>query len=261
MTTVPFDAHRFQSTAEYYARYRIPYPAELIAAVAARFGLKPGDRVLDLGCGPAMLAIAFAKLGMVVTAMDPEPEMLAAARKDAAAAGVNLTFVEGSSFDLSPALGSFKLVTMGRSFHWMDRAPTLVALDGMVEPGGGIALFADSRRGSSHNWQQEIVAIADKYLPEGARRGHAPDWVRHEVFLLESAFTQVESIGRAFSRALTLDDVMGRTYSMSVTSPQALGDQLEPFDTAVRARLAELQPDGQFSEVVLMDALLGRRKP
>ena len=34
--------------------------------------------MLDLGCGTGMLAVGFARLGMAVTAMDPEPDMLAA---------------------------------------------------------------------------------------------------------------------------------------------------------------------------------------
>ena len=42
-------------------------------------GLEPGDAVMDLGCGPGLLAIPFAQAGMKVTAVDPEPEMLEAA--------------------------------------------------------------------------------------------------------------------------------------------------------------------------------------
>ena len=81
--------------------------------------------MLDLGCGPGQLAVAFARLGCAVTAMDPEPDMLAAAAKEAAASGVSVNLVEGSSYDLSAGCGPFHLVVMGRSFHWMDRAATL----------------------------------------------------------------------------------------------------------------------------------------
>ena len=71
MDILPFKPRRFRSAAAYYARYRIPYPPELIARVAREANLSPGDRVLDLGCGPAMLGIALAQLGASFMAVDP----------------------------------------------------------------------------------------------------------------------------------------------------------------------------------------------
>src|SRR5471032_3078645 len=101
------EPRRFQSTVAYYERYRLAYPARLIARVAGLLGLKPGDAVLDLGCGTGMLGIGFARLGMAVTAIDPEPDMLAAAGTAAKAAGVTLSLKLGGSHDLTPQLGPF----------------------------------------------------------------------------------------------------------------------------------------------------------
>ena len=53
---VPYEPRRFQSAVPYYERYRLAYPERLIARVAALVGLKPGDAVLDLGCGHRLLA-------------------------------------------------------------------------------------------------------------------------------------------------------------------------------------------------------------
>ena len=36
------------------------------------------------------------------------------------------------------------LVTMGRAFHWMDRAATLEALEAKLSPKGAVAIIADS---------------------------------------------------------------------------------------------------------------------
>ncbi|MET3758695.1 putative RNA methylase [Rhizobium binae] len=60
MTTVPFEPRRFRTTAAYYGRFRVPYPDALIERVITRTGLRPGDRLLDLGCGPGQIGIAFA---------------------------------------------------------------------------------------------------------------------------------------------------------------------------------------------------------
>src|SRR5579883_2489363 len=135
---------RFQSTAAFYDRYRLDYPPRLLARVAALAGLAAGDPVLDLGTGTGMLAIGFARLGMAVTGLDPEPAMLAIAAERAKAARVTVDFAKGGSADLRPDMGPFRLVTMGRSFHWMDRAATLAMLDRIVDRGGGVVLFHDA---------------------------------------------------------------------------------------------------------------------
>jgi ubiquinone/menaquinone biosynthesis C-methylase UbiE len=48
--------------------------------VAARCGIDATHRILDLGCGPGQLALAFAPLAGEVLGIDPEPEMLRIAR-------------------------------------------------------------------------------------------------------------------------------------------------------------------------------------
>jgi SAM-dependent methyltransferase len=262
MVTIPFKPRRFRSTAEYYARYRVPYPAELIEAVATRVGLKPGDRVLDLGSGPAMLAIGFAKLGMSATAMDPEPEMLDAARSGVAEAGVDVEVVQGSSYDLGPHLGRFKLVTMGRSFHWMDRPATLVALDGLIEPGGAVALFHDRRIRSSGDWQGVLNKAAEQYARsggDGRSAHHSPDWAPHEVMLVDSPFPRIETMGRVFKQSLGVEDILGRAYSMSASSIETLGDNHPAFEAAVREALAAISPEGRFTEIVETEAMMAFR--
>lgn len=260
--TIPFSARRFRSTVPFYARYRVPYPHELIAAVAGRVGLEKGDKVLDLGCGPGPLAIGFARLGLDVLGLDPEPEMLAAARQASAQEGLGVRFEEGSSYDLGPGLGRFKLVTMGRSFHWMDRTATLAALDGLVEPGGAIALFHDRRILTRPDWRSLMEELALTYAPEAQtlrkwRQG--PDWVPHEAVLLDSAFSRVESLGRIFSRILGPDDIVGRIYSMSVASPEQLGDRRTAFEDELRAGLSVLAGNDVFTEIVSAEAVLAFR--
>ena len=57
--TPPFDPRRFESAALHYRAGRIPYPPRLIRRIAELVGLRESHRVLDLGCGPGQLAIAF----------------------------------------------------------------------------------------------------------------------------------------------------------------------------------------------------------
>lgn len=262
MSTIAFEARRFQSTAAYYLRYRVPYPDTLIARVANRCGLKIGDPLLDLGCGPAQLGTAFARLGADVTAMDPEPEMLAAAREGAREAGVEMVVRQGSSYDLGPDIGPLKLAVMGRSFHWMDRAATLDALDRLVVPGGAVVLFHDTHIAMNPDGRKIIQQLGETFSPERSADSairRSSEWPRHESILLRSAFNNLESIGIFRERHPGIDDLVGRAFSMSTTSPQVLGEAAAPFEAALRQALSEAAPDGKFTEIVESKALLAFR--
>ncbi|MCS0494959.1 methyltransferase domain-containing protein [Ancylobacter sp. MQZ15Z-1] len=261
--TIPFEPARFRSTAEFYSRYRVPYPESLIADVAQRIDLRPGDRVLDLGCGPGPLAIAFARLGARVTAMDPEPSMLDAARADASWAGVELTLVQGSSYGLdNPVFGRFRAVVMGRSFHWMDRQATLATLDRMVDPDGAVVLFGDRQIFAMPDWRPVLELTTERHAGprlEDRNRRRSTEYVPHEAVLLASPFHRLERMGRVMERRIDIEDVIGRAFSRSVTSPATLGMEREAFELELRAGLAALAPDGVLTEVIESQALIALR--
>lgn len=251
--TVPHDSHSFQGTVAFYERYRLAYPERLVRRVARLAGLKPGDAVLDLGCGSGMLAIPFAQAGMAVTAMDPEPEMLAGAAAAAAAGGVRITLLQASSHDLTPQMGPFRLVTIGRAFHWMDRAATLAMLDRIVTPGGGVALFHDAHPPVEENaWFKLVCDLSARHRQKGAERsgGHR----RYEPFLFASAFTELDGLSVTIRQSLTVDEIVGRAYSMSAS----LSDRAA-LAAELTAALRESSPNGKFNEVAEMVALLARR--
>ncbi|MBX4927466.1 class I SAM-dependent methyltransferase [Rhizobium binae] len=264
MTTVPFEPRRFRTTAAYYSRFRVPYPDALIERVITRTGLHPGDRLLDLGCGPGQIGIAFARIaGADVTGLDPEPEMLEAARENAAKAGVRIEFILGSSYDLGPAFGPLRMTAMGRSFHWMDRVATLAMLDKLTEAGGTVVLFGDRHISASPAWREAVDSVSEHLSPEEMRTQRqfrrGPGFGKHEEFLLRSAFRTLERIGIVVERTINADEIVGRAFSISVTSPQALGGRTMEFEKTLRNELATLAPDGKFTEIVEANALIAFR--
>lgn len=258
-----YDPRRFETTVPYYARYRLGYPELLIRRVVERVGLQPGDAVLDLGCGPGLLAISFAKAGMAVTGIDPEPAMLEAAKAAAAEAGVSITLRQGSSFDMPAGIGPFKLVTMGRSFHWMDREITLNILNGIVISGGAVALMHDIHTKTAENrWRRILHELGNDYGRDESFHVEArqdPNFRAHESILMNSAFSHVESISVFVRRDLTADDIVGLAFSLSTSAPQKLGNRIGEFETRLRAKLAELSPDGRFEEIAEMTAIIATR--
>jgi ubiquinone/menaquinone biosynthesis C-methylase UbiE len=244
----------FAAAAARYDRYRLAYPDRLIGRVAALAGLEAGDRVLDLGCGTGMLAIAFARAGLAVTAMDPEPEMLEQARANVQSAGVTVTWRQGGSGDLDISMGPYRLVTIGRAFHWMDRAGTLVLLDKIVAPAGGIALFHDAHPPvDENNWFKVLCDMQRRYRGRREAGGHK----RYEPFLLASAFTEIDGLSVTIRQSLSVEDIVGRAFSMSQTQKPAAARQAFAQDLA--AALRDLSTDGKFTEVAELVAVLARR--
>lgn len=261
--TQPESPRRFQNTVDAYRQYRLDYPQRLLDRLAALMNLKPGDAVLDLGCGPGNLALPLARMGMAVTAMDPEPQMLDAAQAAAQAEGLSIDFQQRGSGDLTPADGPFRLVTIGRAFHWMDRAATLAMLDHIVTPDGGVALLHDAHPPVDENaWYRLFGKISEKYgrarmahVKERGEGGHR----RYEPFLFASAFSRIEGLSVTIRQPLDADAIVGRAYSTSVCARDALGDRAGDFEIELRSVLRELSPDGRFTEIAELVAVLARR--
>jgi SAM-dependent methyltransferase len=256
-----FQPHRFRSAAAHYLAGRPPYPPRLIRLVAQHANLTRSDRVLDLGCGPGMLAGAFAPLAAEVVAIDPEPEMLRIAQAEFGSAG-HISFIQGSSFDLSPSLGSFRLVTMGRSFHWMDRADTLLRLDTMVAPDGTIALFNSTTIDVPDNaWMADYRALVRGYAEADTTHARRRDggWIRHEAVLLESAFSELTEVSVIERRQVSVAQLVDRAFSRSSTAPDLLGNAAPKLAQEIEALLHPLARNGMLTEVVTTMALHAKR--
>jgi len=258
-----FNPRRFRSTVPFYQRYRLGYPDSLIQRTIAMVGLKPGDAVMDLGCGPGLLAVPLAQAGMKVVAVDPEPDMLDVAHETARLAGVSLDVRRGSSYELPVDAAPFRLVTMGRSFHWMDRQATLKALDTIVTPEGALAFFDDDHPNTAENaWRRKLRDIGVRYgrneSPHlvAARRD---DFRTHHSLLLESAFSRLQGLSEFVLRQITADEIVGLAFSLSTSSQERLGEKAQAFEADLRAALAGLSPQGRFTEIAEMGALVARR--
>lgn len=260
---IPFNARRFKSAAKHYLAGRPAYPHRLIETVAGLCDLTSRNRVLDLGCGPGQLALAFAPYVQSVVAVDPEPEMLALCRSRAEEAGhTHVDVRQGSSGELNDSFGRFNLVVIGRAFHWMDRIATLQILDSMVEPGGAIVLFGDRHpRLPANDWVEIFEEVVEHYAASDTGRAirKSPNWVKHEAVLLTSPFGQLERFSVIEEHKLSLDRIIDRALSRSSTTTARLGSQADEMVAELRRRLpADDKGDG-LSEILESAALIARR--
>jgi len=214
------------------------------------------SRALDLGCGPGTIAIPLSRLVGHVLAIDPSEAMLNQGQiRGAKASRDNIEWLRARAEDVSEALGTFNVVTMGQSFHWMDRAATLEMLDRIVTPDGGVALFHDAHPPVEENgWFKILCDVQNKYR-QGRRGGHR----RYEPFLFASAFSQLDGLSVTIRQELTAEDILGRAFSMSTCSREKLGAAGEEFAMHLSSALREWAPDGKFTEVAELVAVLARR--
>jgi SAM-dependent methyltransferase len=247
--TGKYDLTIYEGTAWYYSRYRPKYPPSLVTTLRDHFRLDGTGRLLDLGCGPGPVAIALAHLFEEVLAMDPDDDMRAEGQRIARERGItNISWRFGGSKDLSPALGQFRLVTMGNSFHWMDRARTLDALYDLVTDGGGIAVVGEGAPippPPPTRWRAAINTVLKRYLPDrNLSWENPPPEKRHQAYLARSRFRDVVSYIESFDVEWTVDSIVGNLYSTSFCSRRVLGDRVEAFERDLRAAILAAEPSG-----------------
>ncbi len=254
----------FRGTAAYYARWRPGYPQAVFDLMVGRFHLDSGGRLLDLGAGTGQLALPLAPYFEQVVGLDPEPEMLEQAAVTARQRGVaNVTWIEEGSEEVGPRLGMFRLVTIGRAFHWMDRDDVLRRLHPLVHPGGGLAVIDDDTLvDGSSEWQGRIQATIQQWLGPTRRAGNSvyvPPPEPHDVPIRRSAFRNVETHTPTADRGWTLDGIVGYLYSTSFCSPAVLGEKRESFERHLREALAPCLAAGPLVQPVTIDVCLAWR--
>ena len=247
---------RFDSTAPYYARYREPYPACFFHEIARREGLQGSERLIDIGCGPGLLAIGFAPYVRSCVGVDVETEMLEAARVEAARAGVHVELMQARIEALPGDIGVFQAVTIGRALHWFDRDEALAVLDRIVANDGWIAICGTKTFGvAAQGWGGKFHEIRRAWSSNPDESCYHIDF---EEWFRGSRFHKVEDVEVSETHQVTIDDLIGRALSMSTTSPEVLGERRMGFEGAMRDALAPLSNGGIFEEQVKAVAMILR---
>ncbi|MBI3977702.1 MAG: methyltransferase domain-containing protein [Chloroflexi bacterium] len=261
----PASSDLFADTASYYARYRVPYPEQLIAIIADAFHLDGTGRLLDVGCGTGQLSLPLSARFQKVVGIDVSPEMTAEARRQGMAAGIeNVCWRVLPAEQITLELGSFRLVTFGASFHWMDRATVLERCHLVLEPGGGIVVAAiPSFWNGANDWEQAVVAVVQRWLGKERRAGSGvfvSPTERHEETLARSGFSDVERNEIRFRHTWDIPSIAGHLYSTSYCKRAWLSERLQDFEEDLRKTLVALDPAGRFEQEIPLEYIFAWKR-
>ncbi|HEX4657984.1 MAG TPA: class I SAM-dependent methyltransferase [Streptosporangiaceae bacterium] len=123
----------FGAAAAAYAEHRPDYAEDAVRWALAPAG--PAPRVLDLGAGTGKLTATLVSIGADVTAVEPDPAMLAELRS--ALPGVRSLSGRAEAIPLPDA--SFEAVLAGQAMHWFDMSLAAPELARVLVPGGVLA--------------------------------------------------------------------------------------------------------------------------
>lgn len=197
-------------------------------------GLMPGARVLEIGCGAGFMAVALARRGFDVQAIDSASKMVERARQLAAAAGhaTSIHVEAGDACALAFADGCFDLVLAIGLLPWLERPDAAMReMARVTRSGGYVLLTADNRRRLTHlldpgYWIPPRVTAAKQRAGDMLRRlglYHRPPREPMATFLT-CAFVDhlLASVRLVKSRSITLGFGPLRLFGRAVL-PEALG--------------------------------------
>jgi demethylmenaquinone methyltransferase/2-methoxy-6-polyprenyl-1,4-benzoquinol methylase len=148
--------------------------------IAAQAAIRNGDRVLDACCGTGDFAIADARAGGRVTALDFSERMLDRARQKAP----EIEWVLGDMLALPFPDGAFDAATVGFGVRNLpDVEPGFRELRRVLRPGGRLACLEITRpqgvlRPFFRLWFDGLVPLAGKLIPGGEAYSYLPASVR-----------------------------------------------------------------------------------
>jgi SAM-dependent methyltransferase len=110
-------------------------------ALTQELGLDGRGRLIDVGCGPGIVALDLASAFEQVVGIDADRDMIAEVDAEARRRGVrNVRWVALSAEQLPADVGSFRVATLAQSFHWLDRERVASILRSMLEGSGALVL-------------------------------------------------------------------------------------------------------------------------
>lgn len=133
-----------QHRGRHYWRAKMPFRMDALPGELERIGVRPGLRVLEVGCGPGVYTETAARMvlpGGALSAVDPVPEMVSLASRRLAAQGLDIEVAQADAHRLPYADATFDLAYLVGALGGMgDREQALREVRRVLRPDGMLAV-------------------------------------------------------------------------------------------------------------------------
>lgn len=250
----------FGRTSDDYARYRDIYPKSLYDRLISLGIGAPGQKILDLGSGTAVLPLNLAGTGAEFTATDISEKQIACGKRLADARGVRgISFKVCGAEDTGFADSTFDAVTAVQCFHYFDADRAAAEIARVLKPGGVFCKVFMDWLPYEDAVIAEMEALVLRYNPNWsgggfrAYRYRFPQWA-------EGRFTQdaVES----YDETLTFgkEAWLGRVRSCRGVGASLSGERLAAFEREYAALLEKYDEPLQLRHQIHIELYRSRKK-
>lgn len=181
----------FDRVAELYDAARPGYPAALFQALARAADLRPGDPVLEVGCGTGLATEGLRALGLSIVALDPGENLIRQARLRFGEAR-DLTFVTEAFERWTAPAGAYRLVASAQAWHWIPPEASFPRAADALAPGGVLAVFGNCPGDLPPDANAALAALYARHgLPWSSRvpeAGYRPDGPMVGLFAASGRF-------------------------------------------------------------------------
>jgi len=131
----------FNSAASLYHQARPEYPAGLFDELVRLARLRPGDRLLEVGCATGKATIPLARRGFQLTCVELGAGLAAEARRNLGGFP-QVDIVNGAFESWEPPQPGFDLVFAATAWHWIDPAVRYRKAWDVLRDGGHLAFWS-----------------------------------------------------------------------------------------------------------------------
>ncbi|MBC8363568.1 MAG: methyltransferase domain-containing protein [Actinobacteria bacterium] len=218
---------------------------------------RPGQRLLDVGCGTGTLARQFAARGCLVTGLDVDARMLEAARLLADESGLDIVWHEAPAERTGLRGASFDIVAAAQCWHWFDGQAAAVEVRRLLVPGGLLAIGNFDWLPVPGSVSGESEALIQAHHPAwdlGGIRDPLPEAIGHvEDAGFDVLTTWVEDIDVAYATGSWRRRIGGSAAIVNLEPAAA-----EAFDRDLKALLAERFPGDEVEAPHRVSVLVAR---